>query len=337
MVEREGFVIRCESETGDIGWGEASPHPGYTRECTADAERSLRRIPSSLPTREIHVDEILSGSLATIFPAATRSVLFGLETACLNLLAGRNRGFRNLLSEDSSGKIFVNGLLPSLFMPSEAEPATWAANGMRVIKCKVGRGEVDREREWIRSLADMLPPEMKLRLDANRGWSLAEATAFCEGLPPGIVEYVEEPLREISELTELAKRTDVPIALDETVQEMGEAAFELGITPAAMVLKPGALRGISAAIMFGRKAIECGAQPVVSSLYESGLGMLALAQLAAFLGGDRVSCGLDTHRVLKEDTLVPRFSPSGWEWDLEEMDAMGFSIRENIGEELSGG
>lgn len=337
LTERQGFLIRCQSKEGATGWGEVAPLPGYTREGLSDAEQALRLVSNTMQGRIVALEQILSGEISSGMTAATPSVRFGFETACLDLLSGPGRGFRHLLSQDYTNQILVNGLLHSLVLPSKGNLAEWSRAGMRVVKCKVGRTELERESAWILRLSERLPAGMKMRLDANRGWSLQQAIAFLRGIPSHSIEYVEEPVRDIGELPELAKSTGVPIALDETVQERGADVFELGMTPAAIVLKPGALPGIAATLRLGREAKDRGVEPVVSSLFESGVGILALAQLAACLGGDRVSCGLDTCRMLKEDTFAPHFSPAGWKWDLQEIDKAEFVVREDTIEELTGG
>ena len=336
MTHREGFLVRCEAESGEVGWGEAAPLPGYTRETLDDAERALRAASVYMKSRTLEADDILATDIWEYIKETTPSVRFGVESAFMQLFAGSGRGFRELLSNSFADRVQVNGLFQAPVVPSGEEMTVWHTRGMRTVKCKVGRRSLESEREWILQLANTLPPGMRIRLDANRAWSLDEAVRFFSGVPQPVIEYVEEPLADVGELPLLASETGIPIALDETVQERGEAIFHLGFKPAAVVLKPGALPGIGAVMSWQRLAQGSDLTLVVSSLFESGVGMIALAQVAACLCGAQVCCGLDTSRIFAEDTLNPRWSPEGWSWDLRQVDETRYSVRQEILEELTG-
>ena len=65
-----------------------------------------------------------------------------------------------------------------------------------------------------------------------------------------------------------------------------------------------------------RHAINVGMKPVISSSFESGLGLLALAELAACVSGRDTAAGLDTWRWLESDVLDGPFPVSGGRVDL---------------------
>ena len=72
----------------------------------------------------------------------------------------------------------------------------------------------------------------------------------------------------------------------------------------AVILKP-TLLGLERATAFAREARRIGAEPVVSSSFESGVGVSILAQFAAALGADDTLAGLGTLRFLERDVLFP--------------------------------
>lgn len=82
----------------------------------------------------------------------------------------------------------------------------------------------------LRAIRNAVGPDIRLRVDANRGWSLRQALDFVAAIQketkkeaPVNPEYIEEPLKE-NEATELAWETwaklcnGVPLALDESLE-----------------------------------------------------------------------------------------------------------------------
>jgi len=70
----------------------------------------------------------------------------------------------------------------------------------------------------------------------------------------------------------------------------------------AIVLKP-TLLGFERSMQFGRKATLLGITPVVSSAFETSLGLTAVAELGACLNSTDVPSGLDTLDWFQQDLL----------------------------------
>jgi o-succinylbenzoate synthase len=92
----------------------------------------------------------------------------------------------------------------------------WAA-GYRTFKWKIGVLSVIEELKIFDRLLDTFPPKAKIRLDANGGLSYADACTWLKNLDPQIIEFVEQPVAEVSEMQRLAANYDIPLALDEAV------------------------------------------------------------------------------------------------------------------------
>ena len=67
-------------------------------------------------------------------------------------------------------------------------------------------------------------------------------------------------------------------------------------------------------------ALRLGVTPVISSAYESGVGMSALVALAAGVGDRPVPAGLDTYRTMAEDVLETPLSLPAPAVDVRETD-----------------
>ncbi|AHE98274.1 O-succinylbenzoic acid synthetase [Thioalkalivibrio paradoxus ARh 1] len=170
------------------------------------------------------------------------------------------------------------------------------------MKLKVGQRDPAEDRQRLRQILDAMPPTARIRLDANRAWSLEQAAAVCAGLDPERIEYVEEPLRPGRSYSGWHERIPIPFAWDETLREQSQPDLD---TPGlrAVVLKP-MLTGLYRTQALVRQAQVRGIRPVLSGAYESNLSLDLYAQLAALwsLEGPQ---GLDTLRPFSAVLLQP--------------------------------
>ena len=101
-----------------------------------------------------------------------------------------------------------------------AEAERWAADGFGTFKLKVGTGE---DAAQIAAVRKGLGPEARIRLDANGTWSLEQATEILATVEPLGIELVEQPVATIGEAGELAQRTRIPLAGDESIVTLEDA------------------------------------------------------------------------------------------------------------------
>ncbi len=58
LHHREGLLLELAGEGGAVGWGEASPLPGFSRESLEEATEQVRDLASSVMGREVTEDWI---------------------------------------------------------------------------------------------------------------------------------------------------------------------------------------------------------------------------------------------------------------------------------------
>jgi O-succinylbenzoate synthase len=121
----------------------------------------------------------------------------------------------------------------------------------------------------------------------------------------------------------------LPVALDETVVRHGECELEKWRGAAAAVLKPTLLGGFEISMYLARKAMNLGMTPVISSSFESSLGLIALANLAAFVNENDVAAGLDTADWFLADVLDGPLPIEKGRLDLERANAMVAQVNTN--------
>ena len=315
--ERTGVLVRVDSESGASGWGDVAPLPGFSRESIGEAEAELTAWAGWVRGAGFDPcgDDLESWLGCEPAPATSPSVRFGLETA----LAGLSRRIEDESAADLAvfeGTVPVNGLLAGSRKRVLADAARLRDRGCRAVKLKVGSRPVVEDVELTRVVRDAIGDAVSLRLDANRSWTLEQAVAFGREIGNSGVEYLEEPLREPEHLRELFDATGVPVALDESLLELRPDDLEGRREVGAVVLKPTLLGGIARAREWVARALALDIRPVVSSCFESGVGLLALAAFAWESTGDAVPAGLDTYRWLGADVVEPRipFRAGAVEW-----------------------
>jgi muconate cycloisomerase len=101
-----------------------------------------------------------------------------------------------------------------------AEAERWAADGFGTFKLKVGTGD---DVAQVRAVREAVGEATRIRLDANGAWSLDEATEILAAVEPLGIELVEQPVETIAEASELAKRTRIWLAGDESIVTLADA------------------------------------------------------------------------------------------------------------------
>ena len=316
--EREGLLIRIDSDSGAWGWGDAAPLPGFSRESVDEAVAEATAWAERLRGAQVEPrgDDLETWLGCESAAAASPSVRFGLETALASLARRMEDGAAaELVCFD--GSVPVNGLLAGSREQVLSDARRLRDGGCRAVKLKVGSRSVVEDVEVTGAVRDAIGDGVGLRLDANRSWSPEQAVAFGRELGDAGVEYLEEPLRDPAHLRELFDATGIPVALDESLLELRPDDIEGRPEVGAVVLKPTLLGGLASARKWAAKASEMNIRPVVSSCFESGVGLLALAGFAWERTGEAVPAGLDTYRWLAADVVEPRiqFRPEAIEWN----------------------
>ena len=297
LATRTGLLVRVSDAQGRSVWGEAAPWPGLSRESldAASVELNLWRA---------HQE----GGRG--FALRCAAAAFAVESAAEMSAAGR------VAAPALATKVPINALLSD--EPLEAALQAVHAAGFRTLKLKVGRQSIQADAERVLEVRRQVGPDMKVRLDANRAWTLAGALDFARRITSVQIEYIEEPLQNPVELPLFHDHTGLPVALDEALLEQPLDAYRSWRGVRAAILKPTILGGLRAAARLAAQATELGWLPVFSAVYESGVGIRALARLAARCGAPGVAMGFDTYRCLADDVLEPRLILRDGALDLQE-------------------
>lgn len=206
-------------------------------------------------------------------------------------------------------RVPVNVTVPAT--DPERAAAIVRAGGCATAKVKVaeaGQTLADDEAR-VAAVREVLGPSGAVRVDANGGWSVAEAVHAIAVLDraAGGLEYVEQPCASVEDLALVRRRVDVPVAADESIRRAADPYRVRDLEAADVaVLKVQPLGGVRACL---RIAEDIGLPVVVSSALESSVGIAAGVALAAALPELPYACGLATVQLLTADVVAEPLLP----------------------------
>ncbi|MGM9923210.1 MAG: mandelate racemase/muconate lactonizing enzyme family protein [Bacillus sp. (in: firmicutes)] len=287
VVTAESVIVKVTCDSGIIGFGEAPPTHVITGDSLAGIQGAIETVfkPYLLGKNLINYEAVFQGLHAALI--GNSSAKAAVDMALYDCLAQYSGlplyqylgGYKDRIETDFT--VSVNS-------PEEMgeDAKRYIADGFRVLKVKVGKGDVEKDLARIRAIREAAGPDVKLRLDANQGWSVKEAVAIIrkmEDMQLGI-ELIEQPVHhaDIRGMKAVTDAVDTLIMADESVFSPADA-FEVLRTRSADLINIKLMKagGIYQALIINRMAEACGVECMVGSMIETRLGITAAAHFAA--------------------------------------------------------
>lgn len=199
---RSGILIQLTDDLGRSHQGEIAPIPWFGSESIEQATLYCQQIGTNITVAQIH-------QIPDNLPACQ----FGFGSA----LTAFNSTPANIDWHKST--LGMSALLPSGAAAIARLPAL-SDRGYSTFKWKIGVLPIAQEVAIWTQLMAAVPANAKLRLDANGGLTYLEAEQWLELCDrESRIELIEQPLApdSISQMQELARIYNTPIALDESV------------------------------------------------------------------------------------------------------------------------
>jgi len=307
---RSGFIIKIMDENNLIGYGEVSPLPGFSVETLDQCEAALNRVHYTILDKSAKNEEFdLISELKSI--SNLPSLLFGIEQAVISLLIQRKE-LSTLLTYEKS--ILVNGIVG---IKSKEETFRkiddLLAEDFKTIKIKLGINSVEDDVKLVKQITNRVDDSIKIRLDVNGNWNYKQSEYALKNLPKDKIELIEQPVNNINELVMLSDFSDIPIAIDESINNISEAKDIIersNITN--IVLKPSILGSIIDTISLIKSAEKFEKKIIISSAFESVVGRSAVVWLASFVAGNHAH-GLNSGVYFEKDMAKDDYLPSNGE------------------------
>jgi o-succinylbenzoate synthase len=304
ILTREGFIIQAVSSDGFSGFGEVSPLPGVHVELLKKARFDHDNCCSSL--QGVEVPDDAQALLAWCekfepFVKSCPSARFGLETAILSLAASRKRmSLAAFLGYEGVADVACAGFLQGSVRDVAQAGMAFKADGFRTVGLTVGGKNVPLEVEKVIELKRALGRDIKIRLNANAGWTLSDALLFARGIGNDQIEFLEEPLVDTREWHSFFRQADIPLAAGAHLCNFEEIDLAQAAGVKYALITPSSFGGVGKFIRFLTSSREGGGKVVIGSCLESGIGLNVLANLAALTG---TSAGIATAFLFNDDLL----------------------------------
>ncbi|MBX0356664.1 dipeptide epimerase [Halobacillus sp. Nhm2S1] len=283
----ESIYVKVVGDDGTAGWGEAPPTVVITGESLTSIDHTINKI----------ITPVLLGKDITY-----REDLFEkLNSCCIGNTSAK--AAVDIAIHDLLGKVYQLPLYQLLggakceletdYTVSVNEPeemaedaARYVSQGFKILKVKVGKDTIQKDIERIQTIHEQVGEGVRIRLDANQGWSPKEAIYAIRkmedhNLP---IELVEQPVhaKNIEGMKQVTEHTYTPIMADESVFSPTDARRILETRSADLIniklMKSG---GIHQAMKINHLAEAYGVECMVGSMIETKLGITAAAHFAA--------------------------------------------------------
>jgi muconate cycloisomerase len=283
--ESHYVFVTVRTDDGLSGYGEATLVPAWSGESQTGAIFIIREILSPLligqDPRHLNLltdamERVLIGNPFT--KAAVEMALLDLMGKAFDvpvnvLLGGARRAPR-------IGLKFSIGA----FTPEEAARVAHHALGLgfHAVKVKVGLG-VRNDIARVEAVRSAVGNSIRVAVDANGGWTEAEAAQAIPHLEKLGINAIEQPLRrgEFRACARLRKRTYIPLMLDESIFTRQDALEAIREEACDLIsIYPGKNGGILRSLEIAHMATAAGLQCTIGSNLEMDLGTAAMLQLA---------------------------------------------------------
>ena len=225
FLKQETIFVRIDTADGNFGVGYS-----YTIGTGGTAVLAMLRdylVPKLLGMDSSRVEQVWSeiyySTRATETGAISSLAVAAIDTAIWDLKCKRSG--QSLVVEAGGHKDRVplydteGGWLHLTTDELVAGAVASKAKGWPGVKLKVGKPNVNQDVERLRAVRETLGPDMHIMVDANTGFTLAEARRRAKAFEPVDLFWLEEPLPadDVVGHSKLAASTTIPIAVGETL------------------------------------------------------------------------------------------------------------------------
>ncbi|MFI7061808.1 o-succinylbenzoate synthase [Kribbella sp. NPDC050124] len=200
----------------------------------------------------------------------------------------------------------VNCTVPAVGPERAAEIVRASGCGTAKVKVAEPGQSLKDDLERVEAVRDAIG-DGQVRVDANGLWSVDEAVRALRELGRFELEYVEQPCARVEDLAAVRRRTEVPVAADESIRRAEDPLLVKKLDAADIaVLKVQPIGGVRACLDI---AEQIGLPVVVSSALETSVGIAAGVALAAALPELPYACGLATVSMFTSEVVAEPLLP----------------------------
>jgi len=228
--DAEAVILKVHTDQGIVGLGEADPLNPFSEETPATvmvvtrdqlAPQLMGQNPTHITAIESNLDVMVHGNL--LARGAVNMALFDI--------VGKANGI--------PAHMLLGGLyqskLPLLAGIGSGTPEEDAASirqqiedGYKTVMIKMGALPIADEIKRMTSAKAQFGDQMKIIVDANQGWTVAETLEFIDGIRGSRLDLLEQPIErdDTDGLKNIRNRVRCPLSADESVGSIREAQHQ---------------------------------------------------------------------------------------------------------------
>jgi muconate cycloisomerase len=301
----ENLLVRVESASGEVGWGEAPSAPTMTGDTLGSLVAAVRdHLAPTLIGKNANNDHRPLLRRALVGNTGAHSAV---EMALLDMAghAARTRVIDIAMAKPARHDVAPMWLLGNA-TPEEdiAEARGKQAEGFGFFKLKIGVKPLGEEIAAAHAIRRALP-DATLCADANCGLTLPAARRYAERTRKAGLVFIEQPLPadDFAGLKALARATKVPIGMDESIHALADIETVRRAGAKGVSLKLIKLGGFRQAIAAGKLCKKLGLKiNVAAKIAESSIGTAAAVHLACAV--PNVDWGVSLTNLYLADDIV---------------------------------
>jgi muconate cycloisomerase len=332
MHHSDNILLRIETESGLVGWGEAASAPGHGGSDLASMEAFVKaQVVPRLLGQSVAMRLAITDSLYAC-PDHPVSAIAAVDLALFDLM-GKHLGvpIHTLVGGARRARIQPLWLIgnPSIAQ-DQAEVEKRVGLNYRFFKLKLGVKTLAQDIDNARALHRQFGDSIRLCADANMGFSVDQTLEYARAVR-GCLAYLEQPIDkyDMAGLRAITTAGDVPIGLDEGATSENDILRQTQFGIAGVSLKSLKLGGISGVIRAADLCSRLGLQINLSGkVAETSISSAALLHMAAVVPS--VDWGTSpSHLFLQTDIVERPFAPVNGEYPLPMGPGLGIEVDES--------
>ena len=326
----EDLVVIIECDDGSLGFGEGAPTPVITGDSMASMLAYIEQLKPQIIGMEIADFDSVLNKVHALMPknttakSAVEIALYDLKAKLVELplyqmLGGTKTRFTTdiTISMGDSDK-----------MIADCQDAV--ALGYDTLKIKIGDNP-QKDSERIIAIHSALDSSIKLRLDANQGWTAEQSVTLLSTLEKQniIAEFIEQPVAadDIEGLKYIKDRVQTPLLADESIFSVTDARRLLEMEAIDFVnIKLAKTAGISQALKLADLAKEFGVRCMVGCMLEGPIAVAAGVHLASAKADVITMIDLDAVSLLASHPVNSSIAFNESEITLSDAVGLGLSL-----------
>lgn len=320
------YVVKLSTDEGLCGYGACAPTPVITGDTDGSILYALNEYYKPLLVGAELNEELLPFVQAKLFHNSTPKA--ALDIAIYDLLAQQAKKplYAYLGGTGTAHHLKTDTTVSLGSVEKMTEDAKgFVAEGFSSIKVKLG-GTKEEDIARIKALAEILPKDVIVRLDANQAWTPEDAVYItCAAEDTGMnLDLVEQPVHyeDFEGLAYVTKNTKIKILADESVFSPADARRIIRMGAADLInIKLMKCGGIYEALKIQKEADDNGVGLMLGCMMEGAISVAAAAHFAAAKGIERLD--LDPPYLM---THVPTVMNTSFEGENIYINGEGFGL-----------